>query len=166
LLPATNSSAQQNGYFAGAGLKYTRYASLHSYTSIDSFVAAVRGQNGTFLGTPVETGFRAELKEGNTNGASPYGQTWNGYFTAPANGTYVFRGISDDYFAFYMAPTFGSVDVPSSPLIYSNNYQSSWTNFYLNDEATAEASISLTAGNSYYIEAYHLNKLTGGYFKI
>lgn len=136
LLAASNSSAQQNGYIAGAGLKYTRYESLSSYSSMNNFVSAVRGQNNTFLGTPSETGFRAELKEGDTY-IGNYGQAWNGYFTAPVDGTYTFRGISDDYFAFYIAPTFGSVDVPANPFIYSNIYQPRWSNFYYDDVATA-----------------------------
>jgi len=102
---------------------------------MDSFVAAVRGQNSTFLGTPAETGFRAEIKEGDTY-LGGYGQSWNGYFTAPKTGTYVFRGIADDIFALYVAPTYGSVDVQTTPLIYSNSYQS-WGNFYYDDVSTA-----------------------------
>ncbi len=47
----TTSSSQQNGYFSGAGLKYTRYGALAS-NSMDDFVDAVRISNATFLGTP------------------------------------------------------------------------------------------------------------------
>jgi hypothetical protein len=68
------------------------------------------------------------------------------------DGTYVFRGIADDFFAFYIAPTYGSVDVPASPLIFSNTFQQpSWSNFYIDDVSTAEASVTLIAGKSYYI---------------
>lgn len=164
LLTASNSSAQQNGYFAGAGLNYVRY-SLPSSADIPTFVTAVRAQNSTYLRTPQEVGLRGELKEGDVY-ASPYGQTWSGYFTAPANGAYVFRGIADDYFAFYISPTFGSTDVPASPLIYSNNHQQSWGNFYFDDSPHGEGSITLEAGKSYYIEAYHINYVGGGYFKV
>lgn len=97
---------------------------------------------------------------------SNYGQTWNGYFTAPVSGTYVFRGIADDYFAFYISTTYGSTDLPATPLIYSNNHQKSWNNFYYDDSQFGEASVTLTAGMSYYIEAYHINTQGGGYFKV
>ncbi len=128
-------------------------------------MAAVRSNNSAYLSVLQEKGFRASLKEGNVYG-SYYGQTWNGYFTAPTTGTYVFRGIADDYFSFYISPTHGSTDLPASPLIYSNKNQVSWSNFYYDDSATAEGSISLTAGMSYYIEAYHINTVGGGYFKL
>jgi hypothetical protein len=41
--------------------------------------------------------------------------------------------------------------VPASPLIFSNMYQPSWSNFYFDDVSTAEASVTLIAGKSYYI---------------
>lgn len=105
------------------------------------------------------------LKEGDVYGSN-YGQTWNGYFTAPVSGTYVFRGIADDFFAFYISSTYGSTDLPAAPLIYSNNHQLNWNNFYYDDSQYGEASVTLIAGKSYYIEAYHINNAGGGYFKV
>lgn len=149
LLTASNSSTQTNGYFGGSGLNYARYTVSGSAT-INSFVTAVRTQDNTYLSNVQESGFRAELKEGDVYG-SYYGQTWNGYFTAPVSGTYVFRGIADDYFAFYISSTYGSTDLPDSPLIFSNYHQLSWTDYYYDDSPYGEANITLTAGNSYYI---------------
>jgi hypothetical protein len=164
LLPATNSSAQVNGYFAGSGLNYARY-SVPSNANPTVFASAVRAQNSTYLGAPLEIGFRGELKEGDVYG-SYYGQAWNGYFTAPTTGTYVFRGTADDQFSFYIGSTHGSTDLPAAPLISSTKNQPYWNNFYIDDSPLAEANVSLTAGLSYYIEAYHVNNAGGGYFKI
>lgn len=48
LLSASDPSAQINGYFSGAGLKYARYA-LSGSANIGSFVTAVRGKDNTYL---------------------------------------------------------------------------------------------------------------------
>ena len=104
---STNSSSQQNGYFGGAGLKYARYSYSSSINSISKFVDAIRTANTTALGTPLEVGFRAELREPDIHGTY-YNQYWSGYFTAPVSGTYTFRGTSDDHFEFYINPTYGS----------------------------------------------------------
>jgi hypothetical protein len=135
--------------------------------SLSPFVAAVRGNNATFLGTPQETGFRSELKEGDLYGSN-YGQSWSGYFTAPVAGVYTFRGTADDQFAFYISNVTGSAQLPlnNTPLIYADTYQINWNNFYIDDSSYAEATLSLAAGQSYYIEAYHINNVGGGYFKI
>jgi hypothetical protein len=51
----SNSTNQTNAYFSGAGLNYARY----SYSSnLAAFIAAVRSNNITALGTPQEVGFR------------------------------------------------------------------------------------------------------------
>lgn len=51
----SNSSNQTNGYFSGAGIRYARY----NYTdNFDNFVTAVRSNNLTTLGQPLEVGFR------------------------------------------------------------------------------------------------------------
>lgn len=63
-LLSTNSSSQQKGYFGGAGLRYARYAYTSAISSMQSFVNAVRSQDSVKLGTPLEEGFRADLKEG------------------------------------------------------------------------------------------------------
>jgi hypothetical protein len=49
----TNSFAQQNGFFSGAGLRYARYARTNAITTLDALVAAVRTGNTTALGTPL-----------------------------------------------------------------------------------------------------------------
>lgn len=147
---STTSSSQQQGYFSGAGLKYTRYGAIGS-TSLTDFAQAVRIGNTTYLGDPLESGIRAELKEGDAYGGGKYGQVWSGYFTAPADGLYIFRGVSDDRFSFFMATVPGSAELPTDPLIYSNVYQPSWNNFYLDDIQTAESNVTLLAGKSYYI---------------
>ena len=99
---STNSTSQQNGYFSGAGLQYARYSVTNPINNINGFVSALRNSNTTALGTPQEVGFRADLREGDVYGQN-YGQTWKGYFTAPVDGNYTFRGIADDYFALYLS---------------------------------------------------------------
>lgn len=49
---STNSSSQQNGYFAGAGIQYARYSVTTLINSISKLVAAYRSSNTTALGTP------------------------------------------------------------------------------------------------------------------
>lgn len=84
---------------------------------------------------------------------------------APVTGTYTFRGTADDDFAMYLSADYGSVSAPASPLIYSNTY-SKLFEFYTYDVATGEGSIDLTAGKSYYMEAYHINTGSTGNFDI
>lgn len=87
------------------------------------------------LGTPVENGYRAELKSGDYYGTN-YGQIYTGYFKAPATGTYTFRGVTDDHFSFWLATVHGSVELPNSPLISSTTVQNR-NNFYIVDVPTA-----------------------------
>jgi hypothetical protein len=122
-LLSSNASSQVSGYFSGAGLTYSRYTMTSAIDTMNEFVTAVRGSNSSALGTPQETGFRADLREGNVY-EGDYAQTWSGYFTAPATGTYKFKGTADDYFALYINSDYGSKASPASPLIYSNTYQS------------------------------------------
>ncbi len=103
--------------------------------SITDFITAVRASNTSALGTPKETGFRADLREPDVYG-SYYAQTWNGYFTAPKTGVYTFRGNSDDFFSFFLAANYGSKELPTNPLIYANGNQLMW-NFWIIDYTSA-----------------------------
>lgn len=94
-----------------------------------------------------------------------YSQVWRGYFTAPVNGTYKFRGVADDYFAFYISDDYGSTGTIAAPLIYSNIWQLFWQ-FYDKEVNTAEATKDLVAGKSYYIEAYNINGGGAGFFDL
>lgn len=163
-LLTTTSASQANGYFAGAGLKYARYGITGS-PSMSTFVTAVRSSDNTFLNKVQETGYRAELKEGDTYGSN-YAQTWKGYFTAPVSGSYTFRGLADDAFSFYISSVAGSTEISNTPLISSSSVQTYWSDFYYDDVAGSEAAVTLTAGMSYYIEAYHMNFAGAGYFRI
>ena len=146
---ATNSSGQQNPYFGGAGVQYARYTLRSATNTIPNFVAAVRSNNATQLGSPQEVGFRADLREADVYGSN-YAQTWKGYFTAPVTGTYTFRGTADDEFAFYFSPTYGSTaDLPALPLISSNTAQT-MGNYFMDNIANATGSIDLVSGRSYY----------------
>jgi len=162
-LYTTTSNSQQNGYPSGAGLQYARY-NLPTGPTMASFVTASRISNATFLGTPLETAVRADMAEGNFYGTY-YGQTWKGYFTAPVSGSYTFRGMADDVFSLYLATTTGSTELPLTPLIYSNSWQQD-TDFFINDIPSAEGSATLVGGQSYYLEAYHINYGSGGTFRL
>lgn len=109
-------------------------------------------------------GYRAELREGDAYG-SYYSQTWNSYFTAPVSGDYTFTGTADDAFSFYLATVTGSTELPASPLLYSNGAQY-WNDFYMNSRPNAMATVTLQAGMSYYFEAYHINWMGTGNFRI
>lgn len=95
-----------------------------------------------------------------------YAQTWKGYFTAPVSGTYTFRGVADNIFSFFISTVVGSTEISATPFISSSNVQTDWTDYYMDDVAGSEASVTLTAGSSYYIEAYHMNYGSTGYFRI
>jgi hypothetical protein len=97
---------------------------------------------------------------------SNYGESFTGYFTAPATGTYTFRGVAVDTFAMYFSTSYGTTNQPAaSPLIYSNTDQNMF-NFYSPYVASAENTVSLEAGKSYYIEVYHLNFWGTGSLKV
>lgn len=160
-LLATTSNTQTNGYVSGAGITYARYT---FNGQMNVFVDAVRTKKSAVLGTPQEVGYRAELKEGDIYGTL-YGQTWSGYFTAPVNGVYNFIGTADDIFTFYLSSVAGSTELPTNPIISSTGYQI-WNDYYINYRETASNTVTLSAGMSYYFEAYHINYWGGGSFKI
>ena len=93
------------------------------------------------MGTPQEIGFRADIREGDYYGES-YGQVWKGYFTAPSDGDYTFRGVSDDEFCFFLSDKYGSAELPSSPLIQHDNYQTQYQPFLI-DYSSAEATVKM-----------------------
>ena len=163
-LLSTNSSSQQSGYFSGAGLKYARYARNAAMTSLTAFITAVRAADTTTLGTAKEQGFRADLREANVHTENE-AQTWSGYFTAPTTGTYTFRGTADDKFAFYLATTYGSNELPATPLLETSNYQY-WFYPFLTNPSGSEATVDLEAGKSYYMEAFHFNYDSVGFFNL
>jgi hypothetical protein len=152
---ATNSTSQMNGYFSGAGLNYARYTVVTAINTMDKLVAAVRTSNTISLGVPVEVGVRDDFREGDIY-VGPYAQVWKGYFTAPATGTYLFRGSADDYFRFYLATTYGSTELPANPLLEGTIYQRMFSYYWRNTPNT-EATVQLQGGKSYYLEAYHID---------
>lgn len=146
---STNGSTtdQANGFLGGAGVNYARY-SLSSISSMTNFVLGVRTANVSILGTPQEVGYRADLREGDYYPGS-YAQTWNGYFTAPSDGSYTFRGTADDEFRFYLAQNYGTTTLNNDSLINCTNYQL-MNQPYSYDFYTAEATVTLAAGKSFY----------------
>lgn len=98
-------------------------------------------------------------------GSYRYGQAWTGYFTAPVSGEYNFIGTGDDQFSFYLANVTGSTELPATPFISSTGAQQ-WNDFYLYYRDTATNKVTLSAGMSYYFEAYHINIWGGGNFKV
>ena len=59
--------------------------------------------------------------------------------------------MADDVFSFFMGTTSGSTEYPALPLISTSTHQAVWSNYYYDDTATSEASVTLTAGSSYYL---------------
>lgn len=111
----TNSASQQQGYYSGNGLAYTRY-NLGSIRGIANF------QNSYASLTVLESGFRGEIETGDYYG-SYYGEVFKGYFTAPVSGTYTFRGVGDDEFSVSLSSSYGSAEVNTTMLIFSNQPQ-------------------------------------------
>jgi len=49
-----------------------------------------------------------------------------------------------------LATTYGSTELPATPLISANTNQV-WNSFYATDVASAESSVTLDLGKSYYL---------------
>lgn len=162
---STNSSSQVNGYFSGAGLKYARYAVTSSIDTLSKFVTAVRAANTAALGTPAEEGYRADLREGNFHVDFKEAQVWRGFFTAPVAGAYTFRGTADDVFSFYIASNYGSEEPPATPLLQTTYHQ--YLEYpFINSPPGHVGTVTLEAGKSYYIEAYHIDGGGTGFFDL
>ena len=140
----TNDSTQTDGFESGSGVHYKRYH--YSSSSISGFVNNVRNNVSMTL---YEESVRTELKSYPVG--SYRGQVWKGYYLAPATGLYTFRGWAQYAFRFYISPTYGSAEPPSTPLISSNSYQYTYYNFFYDNPPSASGSIHLTANRSYYI---------------
>lgn len=149
LLSTNTSGTQLKGYFSGAGLAYARYAYSSSIGTLSQFTTAVRNSDTNALGSPQETGFRADLREGDAYDGSE-AQVWRGYFTAPSTGTYTFRGQADDLFSFYIQANYGSADPATTPLLESSYYQIMFHSFS-SSQPKYEGTVDLEAGKSYYI---------------
>ena len=158
---------QKNPYFGGTGVQYARYNLSSNINNITKFISASRTANISALGAPLELGFRADMREGDVYpNTSAYAQSWQGYFTAPVTGNYVFRGTADDLFTCYLAQSYGSADPATTPLI-SSSISQSYGNFYLTHVPTAEAlSVPLVANRSYFLECYHINTGGSGFFSL
>lgn len=158
----TNSSSQVGGYFSGVGLKYQRYDITNLGTKTpEGLRNAIQSSSASI--TLVESGYRGEIKTGDYYG-SYYGEAFTGYFTAPSDGVYTFQGVADDSFSVYLQDEiYGSAEA-GKPLIYSISYQNE--NFYLAYTSSAENSVTLSAGKSYYIEVYHINLGGSGFLRV
>lgn len=92
------------------------------------------------------------------------GQTWKGFFTAITTGNYTFRASSDDFYYWFLATSPRSMVLPQTPFISSAFYQRT-ESFYLSDIPTAENTVYLEAGQSYYLEIYQINYGGPSYFR-
>ncbi|MGD0572698.1 MAG: cellulase family glycosylhydrolase [Sedimentisphaerales bacterium] len=95
--------------------------------------------------------------EGPTNWADNYGTRIRGYLYPPADGNYTFWIAADDAGELWLST---DTDPNHKSKIA---YTTSWTNAYQRNKYTSQqsSSISLVAGQSYYIEALH-KEGTGG----
>lgn len=146
-LDYSGSGTQVNGYHWGAGLLYTRY----TYSSgFGSFVTDARA--GTIDSSKIqEDSVRADAKTGDVYGTY-YGEYFRGYFVAETTGTHIFRAWADDRVSIYLNNETGTAEIPSgaSPLL-ENTAAQSFSNFYIVHHETAEGSVDLVAGKSYYM---------------
>ncbi len=93
------------------------------------------------------TSFEAPGKQGNN-----YGQRIRGYVTAPASGNYTFWIAGDDVAELYLSTS--EDPAKKRRIAYTHNWTGSrdWTKYSSQKSAT----ISLKAGERYYIEALHI----------
>lgn len=63
---------------------------------------------------------------------------FKGYFVAPVDGDYIFRGVADDQFSIYLSSDYGTVGtLNSSNLIAYSNSAQSMTDMYIVDHPSA-----------------------------
>ena len=66
-----------------------------------------------------------------------YGQVFKGYFYAPVDGNYTFRGSADDTFGLYISDEYGSKTLNLDPIIYQTSHSADDDNYYLTNYSTA-----------------------------
>ena len=90
-----------------------------------------------------------------------------GYFYAPVDGEYIFRGAADDNFGLYISNDYGTASVNPSAYIYQSSYSSNKDNYYIENKTTALGdAITMEAGKYYYMELYMVNNGGNGFVKI
>lgn len=90
-----------------------------------------------------------------------------GYFYAPVDGDYIFRGAADDSFGLYISDDYGTASVNPSVYIYQDSHSTNKDNYYIDNKTTALGSpITLEAGKYYYMELYMVNYMGNGFVKI
>lgn len=72
---------------------------------------------------------------------------------------------ADDRGSFYLASDYGSEEPPATPLLETNVHQYMF-NHFLTNPGGQEAKVTLEAGKSYYMEAYHINYGWTGFFNL
>ncbi len=112
--------------------------------------------NPNFPNNPTYTQYLTSFEAPCNTGVSDYGEVIQGYLYPPTTGLYTFWIASDDNSQLWLSTTAS----PSNAVQIA--YVSSWTNYEVwNSESSQQsASISLVAGQHYYIEA--LMKQGGG----
>ena len=114
----------------------------------------------------IEEGVKAELESTDIYGTY-YGQVFKGYFYAPVDGNYTFRGSADDSFGLYIGDEYGSKAINPDPIIYQQLLSKDADNYYLTNYTTAINGEKLLEGRKhYYMEAYHVNGGLKGFFKV
>jgi len=68
----------------------------------------------------------------------------------------------------FFATVEGSTELPSTPIIQTSLNHWTWNSFYLQNEfsTTAEKTLTLNAGKSYYLEIYHINYAGAGFVRL
>jgi hypothetical protein len=118
----------------------------------------------------LQDGVRGEPASTNTFGVS-YGQFYRGYFKAPKTGEYKFYLTADDCSSVWINKTPNSPDTATMTKVASMGCCSGEYNylFYQTNNPTSSAisaPVSLTAGEHYYIQFFHINGGGPGYFTV
>lgn len=147
LINTVNSSLQTKGYLGGSGFTYSRYDITALPTkNIASFRSAVASGSGITL---IESKTMMELETLDLFGSN-YGQVFKGYFYAPVDGNYTFRGAADDAFTLLMNPVYGTSSGTLDQVIFTENACSSADNYYISNHSTALGTPRFLEGGKYY----------------
>jgi hypothetical protein len=160
VLPTNTTGTQTNGFISGSGLSYARYDLTHLSTKTTAgFRAAITANSSSI--TLLEQDVKGDLQTPDIFPQIAFGQVFKGYFNAPTTGNYIFRGLADDFVSMYMSNVTGSAELSyTTPLIESTSYyQSSSLSdyYYIGYSGLTSSPIAMTAGDSRYIEVYHIN---------
>lgn len=115
---------------------------------------------------------RGDLSSADLFPQKSFAEVFKGYFIAPTTGAYLFRAMGDESVELNIASVTGSfvdMSTETNRILYSPTRTADPTqpsNYFYNSQGLVSSPIQMTAGASYYIEAYHTSSKNGGSFRM